>query len=241
MLVKYSRAPITEAVIEIRTKTLLQGSELDRLVARFAKKYPTAPQKLFEVAVEINEVASHVNQNLTGHRLTSADGTKILSLGLQSISLAKTAPYDGWESFIEEAKANWDVWLKIVGWQPILRIGVRYINRIDIPTLARIELSDYFTFQPQLPKSLDRGIEQFAMNVLVPLGTDDLKLVLNAGSTQSPLIGYQSLILDLDVSRDTNLPNDDVTLWKLIDQVFRLRKNEVFETCITDKTRDLLI
>src|SRR5215211_2961969 len=164
MATTYRRAPITEAVIEIRTRTVLQGSELDRLVSRFAKKYPTSPQKLFEIAVEVGEVASKVNQNLTGYRLASADGTKLLNLGLHSISLAMTAPYEGWERFTDEAKANWDIWLKIAGWQPIARIGVRYVNRIDIPTMARIELDDYFTFLPQLPKSLDNGIEHFAMN-----------------------------------------------------------------------------
>jgi uncharacterized protein (TIGR04255 family) len=240
MATVYRRAPITEAVIEVRTKTLLKGSELDRLVARFSKKYPTTPQKLFDVAVEVGEVASKVNQDLIGYRLVSLDGTRVLSLGLQSIGSAKIAPYEGWERFVEETRGNWDTWLKIVEWQPIERVGVRYINRIDIPTMERIELDDYFTFLPNMPKSLDNGIEHFAMNVLVPLGKDDLKLVLNAGTTQSPLIGHQSLILDLDVSRNTNLPKDDTSLWELIDQVFRLRKNEVFETCITDKTRALL-
>jgi len=78
------------------------------------------------------------------------------------------------------------------------------------------------------------------MNVLVPLGKDELKLVLNAGSVQSPVIGHQSLILDLDISRETNLPKDGDSLWEFINQIFRPRKNEVFETCITDKTRALL-
>jgi uncharacterized protein (TIGR04255 family) len=238
-MAQYKRAPITEAVIEIRTKTLLQGSEFDRLVARFAKKYPTTAEKLFDISVEVGETASKVNQKLNGYRLSSSDGTLVLNLGLQSIGTARIAPYECWERFVEEARQNWDIWLKVVDWQPISRIGVRYINRIDIPTMAKIELDDYFTFLPQMPKSLDNGIEHFAMNVLVPLGKDDLKLVLNAGSIQSPLIGHQALILDLDVSLDSNLPKDDDGLWAFIDRI-RDRKNEVFETCITDKTRALL-
>lgn len=239
-MAQYKRAPITEAVIEIRTKTLLQGSELERLVARFVKKYPATAQKVFDIAVEVGEAASKVNQKLNSYRLSSLDGTRVLNLGLQAIGTARLAPYEGWERFVEEARGNWDIWLKVVDWQPIARIGVRYINRIDIPTVAKIDLNDYFTFQPQMPKSLDNGIEHFAMNVLVPLGKDDLKLVLNAGSTQSPLIGHQSLILDLDVALDTNLPKEDAGLWAFIDRM-RDRKNEVFETCITDKTRALLI
>jgi uncharacterized protein (TIGR04255 family) len=241
-MAQYKRAPITEAVIEIRTRTLLQGSELERLVARFAKKYPAEAQKLFDISMQVGEAASasKVNQTLNGYRLSSLDGTRLLNLGLQAISTARLAPYEGWERFVEEARANWDIWLKVVDWQPLSRIGVRYINRIDIPTMAKIALDDYFTFLPQMPKTLDNGIEHFAMNVLVPLGKDDLKVVLNAGSTQSPLIGHQSLILDLDVALNSNLPKEEAGLWAFIDRM-RDRKNEVFETCITDKTRALLI
>ena len=74
------------------------------------------------------------------------------------------------------------------------------------------------------------------MNAVVPLRKDGLKLVLNAGSTQSPVIGSQSLILDLDISRDLDLPANDADLWAFINLI-RDHKNEVFEACITDKTR----
>jgi uncharacterized protein (TIGR04255 family) len=234
----YKRAPVTEAVIEIRTKSSLQAGELERLVARFGKKFPTPPQKLFDLSVEVGEVASTARQQLNGYRLAATDGARLLNLGLQSFNTAKLAPYEGWERFVEEVQANWDIWLKIVQWRPIARIGVRYINRIDVPIIGRFELDDYLTFLPVMPKSLDNGIEHFAMNILVPLGKDDLKLVLNAGSTPSPLIGHTSLILDLDVALDTNLPTNNESLWAAIDRM-RLRKNEVFEACITDKTRAL--
>jgi uncharacterized protein (TIGR04255 family) len=235
----YKRAPITEAVVEVRTRTLLQGSDLERLVARFTKKYSAPPQKLFDVKVEVGEVNSKVHQGLNGYRLESSDGTRVVNLGLRSIGTAKLAPYEGWERLVEEARANWDRWRKIVEWKPIERIGVRYINRIDVPITGRFELDDYLTFLPQMPKSLDNGIEHFAMNVLVPVGKDNLKLVINAGATVSPVIGYQSLILDLDISLETGLPEDDGSLWEVIDRM-RVRKNEVFEACITDRTRALI-
>jgi uncharacterized protein (TIGR04255 family) len=105
--------------------------------------------------------------------------------------------------------------------------------------MGRIQLEDYITFQPMLPPSLDLGIVHFAMNTVVPLGKDGLSLVLNAGSTPSPIIGNQSLILDLDLSRELDLPANDNDLWTFINTI-RAHKNEVFEACITDKTRALL-
>jgi uncharacterized protein (TIGR04255 family) len=160
-------------------------------------------------------------------------------LSLNSIANVKLAPYEGWENLVQEARSNWDVWFKIIGWMPVARIGVRYVNRIDIPVVGRIELEDYITFQPALPPSLNRGIEHFAMNAVVPLGKEGLNLVLNAGSAPSPIIGNSSIILDLDISRDLDLPANETDLWAFID-LMRTQKNEVFEACITDKTRALL-
>jgi uncharacterized protein (TIGR04255 family) len=235
----YSRAPITEAVIEVRTKAAIDVGQLDRLVARYSRRYPSPPQKLFDVSVEVGETSSKANHKLNGYRLYSADSSRVVILGMNSIGSAKIAPYEGWEKLLKEARENWEIWLKIVGWQTVARVGVRYINRIDIPTTSQIELEDYLTFQPALPKALDKGIRHFAMNVVIPLGKDDLSLVLNAGSVPSPVIGCQSLILDLDVSRESNLPNDDASLWGFIESM-RDRKNDVFESCITDKTRALM-
>jgi uncharacterized protein (TIGR04255 family) len=235
----YNRAPITEAVIEIRTKAALDVGDLERLVARFSRKFPGPVQKTFDFTVQIGEVSPKADQKLSGYRLQTADGSRILLLSLHTIGSVKIAPYEGWENLVQEARSNWDIWLKIVGWTPISRVGVRYINRIDIPLTGRIELENYMTVQPMLPNVLDNGIEHFAMNVSVPLGRDHLKLVLNAGSTPSPIIGHTSLILDFDVSRDLDLPTSDADLWTFIESM-RDRKNEVFEACITDQTRELL-
>jgi uncharacterized protein (TIGR04255 family) len=234
----YSRAPITEAVIEVRVKTPLDAAQLDRLAARFARRYPAPLQKMFDINVEVGEVASKANQNLTGYRMSTSEGAKVLLLGWSSIATAKIAPYAGWEQLVEDAQNNWEIWLKIVGWQPLARIGVRYVNRLDIPTTTRIELTDYITVQPSLPRELDSGIVHFAMNLTIPLGAEGERLIINAGSVTSPIIGNQSLIVDIDVSRDTGLPEDDDGLWSYISSL-RDVKNRVFEACITDKTRAL--
>src|ERR1700681_449135 len=114
MVKTYNRAPITEAVIEIRTKTAVDLGQLDRLVARYSKRYPLTPQKVFDVSLEVGETSSKANHKLNGYRLNSADGSKILLLGMNSIGTAKVAPYEGWEKLVKEARDNWEIWLKIV-------------------------------------------------------------------------------------------------------------------------------
>jgi len=47
-----------------------------------------------------------------------------------------------------------------------------------------------------------------------------------------------SFLLDIDLSRDSNLPQIDTDIWSLVDRM-RPYKNSVFEGCITDEARGL--
>ena len=47
-----------------------------------------------------------------------------------------------------------------------------------------------------------------------------------------------SVVLDIDVFRTTDLPDDEEELWKFLEEL-RQRKNTIFEACITDKAREL--
>jgi uncharacterized protein (TIGR04255 family) len=45
-------------------------------------------------------------------------------------------------------------------------------------------------------------------------------------------------LLDVDVSRETDLPQNDDGLWDFVNKV-RAHKNFVFEACITNRAREL--
>ena len=47
-----------------------------------------------------------------------------------------------------------------------------------------------------------------------------------------------SLLLDIDVSRMDELPQNDEGLWAFVDRI-REYKNMIFEACITDRAREL--
>lgn len=72
------------------------------------------------------------------------------------------------------------------------------------------------------------------------LPQDDIKamLVLTEAKAQGPP-DKLSILLDIDVFRDTEIPSDEAALWQLLEQ-FHVRKNEIFEASITDATRRLI-
>jgi uncharacterized protein (TIGR04255 family) len=50
--------------------------------------------------------------------------------------------------------------------------------------------------------------------------------------------GFVSIVLDIDVFREYQSPANEDETWSTLDRI-RDIKNEIFEACITDKTREL--
>jgi uncharacterized protein (TIGR04255 family) len=130
------------------------------------------------------------------------------------------------------------MWRKTAGPSELARIGVRYVNRLDIPLegTGRIQVEKYLRVSPQLPDELGDPMSTYAMQVVLPLGSDDCGLILNSSTVPSPLVGFASFVLDLDVYCETSLPRRDDELWTLLDKM-RDHKNRLFERCITDAAR----
>jgi uncharacterized protein (TIGR04255 family) len=236
----YKRPPIAEAVIEIRVQDPISKELLDRLKDRLLKYYPALPQQTMALNVEIGEKAAKLQQQFEAYKLTSGDGSEVATLGPNVIGTSKLAPYDGWEPFIATTRRNWDVWKDLVGFKKLARIGVRYVNRIDVPNPEGkpVLVSEYLRFFPTMPEFGQPPMESFAINASAPVGADDCTLVLNASSVPSPLVKAVSFILDLDISKTDDIPQNDEKLWAFVEKV-RTYKNRIFEACITDRARQL--
>lgn len=63
------------------------------------------------------------------------------------------------------------------------------------------------------------------------------KLTLNSGVVESPILNHMSFFLDLDVGREIDVPQKDTDIFELLEKM-RLKKNQVFEACISQRTRD---
>jgi uncharacterized protein (TIGR04255 family) len=236
---EYKRPPIVEAVVEVRIGGPIALATVERLRERLIESHPLPPQSIITANVEFREDSTRVLQHeLQGYRLTAGDGAGLVTIGPHSISTSRLAPYEGWESFVATARQNWDIWKRLAGWQKIVRIGVRYVNRIDIPADHDVNIDDYLTFSIKGPALALPPISSFAINEARPLGKDDCHLILNAGLVPSPLLKTTSLLLDLDISRVTDLPQNDEALWAFVDRI-REHKNFVFEGCITAQAREL--
>ena len=164
--------------------------------------------------------------------------TQQLIISDTSFLVSQLAPYVGWDKFKERIIRDWDTWRHAVKFQPIQRVGMRYINRIDLPRKGQVVYyEEYLTVYPALPPLLD-PCSYHSINVKVLLGDIQSVLTLKSAVVESPLPDHLAIVLDLDIGRMYETPPDDESLYSFIDQA-RIKKNEIFESCITDKAREL--
>jgi uncharacterized protein (TIGR04255 family) len=242
----YKRPPITEAVIELRfTRTFAQKT-IEEVAKRLRGDYfYHDPEQMIQFTIEPATETTQRQTAWTGVKLSSPDRADVLMFRTNSFACSRLAPYMGWDAFRERANRGWSEWKRVAGPVELTRIGVRYINRIDIPIPTQddkplIRIEDYLSLRPHLPVELTEPMTSYAMQVVLPLDEGRYAVVLNSSIVPSPLAGFASLVLDLDLSRERDLPKRDDAIWQVLDDM-RVHKNRIFEYCITDRSRSLFV
>lgn len=236
----YDRPPITESIIELRVQQEVGDAAIDAIAARLTPLYPvtTTMIGLPELVLDTTGASLTVNNRPHGRRLVSEDAADVVLLTPRFLSTARLPSYPGWAALRDRARDNWAHWLAVAGSLPLERIGVRYINRIDIPVEAgqNLDLDQYLTFAP-------RG-EVFSAvlvgyHVQMTFQTYKPHWMATVRSTPLPpsVPERLSVLLDIDVFRNILMP-DAAEPWTIIDEAQEI-KNDIFERALGAKAREL--
>ena len=238
---KYPRAPITEAVIELRIATGLETVIIDKIAKRLKKRYDTqAPLQQVNLILDMTgSGTTAVQQQNNGHRFATYDQADIALLTPVNLTTARLAPYPGWHAFQTMARENWADWCSIAPRHPISRVGVRYINRIDIPLPddGIVQLETYLTTHPRseiLERPLTGFMVQAQFDAFLPKWVATLT---TAPLTPHPVPNHFSLLLDIDVSRTQDIPEKSDEMWTMINEAQTI-KNDLFERALTPATKE---
>ena len=125
-----------------------------------------------------------------------------------------------------------------MGFQTLGRLGVRYINRIDIPVSGSVvEHETFLNVYPKLPDILGL-VGAYAVQAVLRIEDIGCKLTLNSAVVPAPILDHASFIIDQDIAKEVDLPQSDNDIYELLNEI-RVRKNNVFEACISDRAREL--
>lgn len=241
---RYKSAPIVEAVIELRVAPkALDLAALHRLAESLKTDFPKQTPMQWvqmDISAEQGRAIQSLSQAVIGLRLAKADDSRILQIRHDALAYSHMAPYSDWATFKAEALPLWQQYRAACPNAKFSRCALRYINRVDIPD-SKIEPEDYFGLYLNIPKVLSQQ-DVIGMELSLQMPQHDLDCVANINQR---MIGepvkpdHISFILDIDVFRRGIENWGDAEVWAFLDKL-RERKNEIFEACITPRTRELI-
>src|SRR5262249_55431122 len=184
------------------------------------------------------QISASAESRQEGFLFSSADEKQIYQVSLEGLTVNRLAPYLGWQQLRDEARRLWGLYREVVRPKKVVRVAVRTINRLDLP-LPEVELKHYLRTSPEVSPLLPQALSGFFMQLHLPQRDLKATLLLTETAVPPPAPNTTSVVLDLDLFRADDLPSDDGAVWELLEGL-RARKNEIFEACITDKTRELI-
>ena len=236
---EYANPPITEAVVEIIFNVALDDSDLEKISGRLQKFYPELKiTNDVQVMLNLKDQSSIKTEKFPKREFSTADKTEAVVLKAKSIIVSQRAPYRNWELFSARVKRD----IALITGGPSLpksdRIGMRYINRIDIQESGPvIEESHYLKIFVAHPPEFALFAEY---SLSFSMLAEDLNgaITVRSGLVESPLVDHRSVLLDIDVFSDREIPQRLDKIEPLLD-LMNGRARATFEACITDKCRSL--
>jgi uncharacterized protein (TIGR04255 family) len=240
----YAKAPITEAIIEFQVENPegLAIDALEKLHVQVADGYPHKDAiRLASITAQVEadkDIMSTTTSTPLGWAFAREDRRQVFNARLNGFAFARLYPYETWGAFRTEARRLWNLYRAAASPVAVTRIGVRYINRLDLP-LPFTDFKEFLRATPELPPELPQSLSGYFFQTMIPIADLSAMLVLSQGRVPPAKPEHASIVLDIDLFRDEDLPTNDDDLWQLLDR-FRLKKDEVFEACITQKTREMI-
>jgi len=112
------------------------------------------------------------------------------------------------------------------------------VNQLDLPADLR-DFKDYIRSYPEVSSDLPQSLAGFFSQIQIPLEQVSAMLILTQAMVPPPSPDRVSVVLDIDVIRQNVKFLSDAEIWEAL-EVLREQKNLVFESCITNRTRELI-
>jgi uncharacterized protein (TIGR04255 family) len=241
----YAHAPILEMTVEIGVRPK-EPHKLDHL-SRFAE----AEAPIYRHRAELLEfmgqfgfnpegAKTSAKQRRRGYLFKDEAGGRLFQARVDGFAFSKLHPYSDWETVRDEARRLWDRYraaLKLG--DSITTLGVRYVNRLDLPAPVA-NLRDWLLTSPTVAPGIPQTLAGYTLQVLLPQPDLPRTMVTVTEAVVKPeRPEVVSIVLDIDVQMNLEIKPDDASLWPRI-QMLHDRENRIFEASITDRVRELI-
>jgi len=234
-------APIVEAVIHWRARSVakLQSAEVKSRLVECLSEYPDCrDQNELRFAAEgvlDGDTTLTRQDRWQGFRFTAGDGRQIAQFNRDGLVFSRLEPYEDWITFSAEALRLWQLFVEVAEPVEVQRLGVRFINRIDLSDASDVE--NCIRGLPHFGDQLGLPLTEFMYRSLCEVPGHPYRVNLIQTIQPPSQASGARLILDTDVSTTKALPCDETILRTHLTEM-RWLKNKAFFSQVTDSMID---
>ena len=238
---RFPQAPITEAILDIAVQ-FASPVDLARLEAfheLIHDRYPVKRNRVTwqgQVQVEEERFAQEVRRGAQGFMFRSTDDTQVVQVRQDGFTFNWLKRYDTWETLRGEARPHWERYRETFRPEAVSRLGLRYINRIEIP-LPISDFREYVKTAPDVAPGLPQGVSALFMRLEVPDLTRGLMGIITE-TTLPPVDEGRRLpfIFDIDIVSGATYEPSSPAIWETFEKM-REYKNEMFFASVTERAK----
>ncbi len=231
------QAPISEAILDIGVEADAPLEATDAFAKRVAETYPEAsPVFTVEAFFSVNPGKSGVAGSQSaaiGKICWNPDKTRAVQARTNGFTMNHVKRYDSWKELRAEAVPRWDEYVDAIRPKKVVRLALRYINRIRLP--ADGDLNRYMRTHPQIGAGLSQEAGNFFMRVEIPFPEKRVAVITEAAVPREADAVERDLILNVDAVTVREFEPRDPAIWNELDELREI-KNKCFFGSLQEQT-----
>jgi len=240
---QYKNPPITEAVCEFRfeLENTFDQKEIDLFFENIKEKFPKKKKgQLFqaEVKVDTKEKKQEVSSKIVREfdQFFSEDEKSLIQLDKDRLSIHKLRPYGSWEEFYSLISLAFNSYVENIKIKSIQRIGLRYINDINLPPNKFI-MEKLFNLYPYLGGDLPKEMVSFLLGVVLPFENNRdyarIQLIDQSKSIENIVI---RLDIDYFLAQPKTVKQEEALGWV---NIAHEHLEKIFENSISEEIKQI--
>lgn len=237
----YSSPPIIEAVCEFRlTRNTAWDPAVPGLIYEQLKEhFPLREQRIIqEIQISGGTEGPREERRILERALfLTNDKRSFVQVGQHILAVNRLKPYLSWGEFKPQIELGFDTLSKVVEIAGLERIGLCYINRIEIPG-ERVDLDEYFDFRPFVGERLPQDLSSILLGCQFAFEEDRDRCQVRLRDAVADESSNSAFLLDIDYSTAVAESIRPAEALEWVDEAHQ-HVEDVFEGCISDALRTL--
>jgi len=173
-----------------------------------------------------------------GFQFLNKAEAKAVQVRLDGFSFHKLKPYVNWESMRDEAEILWRKYVILAKPRNVNRIGLRYINQLELPMPVK-DFKDYILTVLEIAPKLPQGISEMFMKIVTHDPDSGAQAIITEALQPVDIKkNIVPIIFDIDSFYMRIEAPTERTIWDLLEKL-RDFKNRIFFFSTTEKAKEL--